>query len=439
MPVEDVLEILAGDRLPFHRATSHHLSGIHPFFAESGLIDSRTHKKALGIPYGYCGRERSGGLFDFDEYSLYQAGLLHNPNVKVFGEIDHRKSTGVKCMIFRGAAMGYNHLVTDRKGEYTPLAEAIPGSKVLKFGEDTNLFISPVDKSMDTITQRDLIASMVITAMGGDRKNLNIRETSLLWEAIKAAHEHFGMGSGGVATLPVVVEKLFNPTQDMADAMSRPPKYLKELGYDMALGLRRLTETDLKGMFHKETTTGLFEDTPLLVMNCEGVTGEAAVIMITLINFFTQSQWGRADARYRFHKVIHDESWDLAAYPGFVESVRRAFKLGRTWGVANWIVAHHMSNLYRSGKDEAIKDLVADSDTTISYKQHAPELVHSAEELEFNETEVARITELEPGRAIYKIGNQPGIEVEQQVWPEERPLVETSHLMHGKTELAKAS
>jgi hypothetical protein len=378
-------------------------------------------------------------LYFYDEYRLYQARLLHNPNVKVFGEIDHRKSSGVKCMIYRGAACGYNHLVTDRKGEYTALANAIPGSKILRFGEDTNLFINPLDKAMPIDTQRDLVASMVLTAMSGDRVTLSIKENSLLWEAIKDAHNHYGQGSRRVATLPTLVEKLFQPTQDMADSMHRPVEYLRELGYDMALGLRRLTDTDLRGMFHQETTTNLFQDTPLLVMNCEGITGDAAVIMITLINFFTQSQWGRENPTYRFHKVIHDESWDLAAYPGFVESVSRAFKLGRTWGVANWIVAHHKSNLDRSGNNEAIKDLIADSDTTISYKQHETELENSAADLEFNETEVARILQLEPGFAIHKVANNPGIEVEQVAWPEERALLETSHLLHGQTELKKAA
>lgn len=437
--MEEIIEFLAGDQLPVQRATSRHLAAINPLFAESGLIDPRTQSKAIGLPWGFCGRERSGGLYFYDEYRLYQARLLHNPNVKVFGEIDHRKSSGVKCMIYRGAACGYNHLVTDRKGEYTALAGAIPGSKILRFGEDTNLFINPLDKAMPIDTQRDLVASMVLTAMSGDRVTLNIQENSLLWEAIKDAHNHFGHGSRGVATLPTLVEKLFQPTETMADNMHRPVDYLRELGYDMALGLRRLTDTDLRGMFHQETTTNLFQDTPLLVMNCEGITGDAAVIMITLINFFTQSQWGRENPTYRFHKVIHDESWDLAAYPGFVESVRRAFKLGRTWGVANWIVAHHKSNLDRSGNNEAIKDLIADSDTTISYKQHETELEASAADLELNETEVARILQLEPGVALHKVANNPSIEVEQVAWPEERALLETSHLLHGQTELKKAA
>jgi hypothetical protein len=438
--ITDKLEFLAGDRLPVFRATSRHLAALNPWFAETGLINKRTGQKALGLPVGYCGRERSGGVFYYDEYHLYQAGILHNPNVKVFGEIDHRKSTGVKCMIYRGAACGYNHLVTDRKGEYTKLAEAIPGSKVLRFGEGSKVFINPLDNSMDLNTQRELVASMTITAMGGNRTSLNIKESSLLMEAIIDAHRGFsGKSISDVATLPVVVEKLLNPSEEMARAMSRTVDYLKEEGYEMALALRRLTDTDLRGMFHQPTTPGLFnEDTPLLVMNCEGVTGESAVIMVILINFFTQSQWGRANSNMRFHKVIHDESWDLAAYPGFVESVRRAFKLGRTWGVANWIIAHHKSNLDRSGSSDAIKDLIADSDTTISYKQDEAELSATADDLGLNKAEVARIVQLPPGTALYKIGDQPAIEVEQVVWDAERPLVETSHLMHGLPELSRA-
>jgi hypothetical protein len=436
---EDVLEFLAGDRLPIHRATSRHLSAVHPWFAESGLIDRRTNSKALGIPIGYAGRERSGGIFYFDEYLLHQAGLIPDLNVKVFGLINHRKSTGEKIKIYRGAACGYNHLVTDRKShEYTPLANAIPGSRILKFGEESSHFINPLDPAMTLETQRDLLAAMAITAMG-DRTNLDIRENSLLWEALKESHSHFGVGNQGVATLPVLVEKLKNPTGTMAERMGRDMAFVKDLGYNMFLGLRRLTEGDLRGMFHQETTPGLFKAVPLLVLDCEGVKGEKAVIMITLINFFTLSKnaAGNSDDD-RFHFVTHDESWDLATYAGFVDSVRQGFKLGRTKGFGNRVVAHHKSNLDRSGQNKAIEDLISDSSTTILYRQDESEIEKSAEELGLNEAEVDRIKQLPPGRAIYKLRGLPGIEVEQFLWPEERQLVNTSHLVHGKTELPKA-
>jgi len=421
--LQDWLTIYSGDSLPVFRATTPHLAALYPLFAESGLIDPKSGKKVPGIPVGYAGQNRSGGIFHFDEYQLYKAELLNNLNVMVLGEINMRKSTLVKSMIFRGIACGYNYLVTDFKGEYSLLANAV-GGKVLKFGPKTDLFINPLDKRMDFSTQLDLVASLAVTSMGGERL-LNVRERALLEHAIREAHAHFGQGSMDVATLPVVIDKLFHPTQNMMESMHRSHDDLFELGYDIALSLSRLTQGELRGMFHKPTSEGLYEDTPLLVMECKDVNTEAAAIITLLFNYFTQSQWNNSATWGRFHRVIHDESWALAAYPTFVESVRRAFKLGRSLGIANWIIVHHLNNLYRSGQNEAVKDLIADSDTRIIYSQDETEVRQTALELELNDAEISRIVELQPGQAIWKVGRQPGIEVQHDVWPEELALVKT--------------
>jgi hypothetical protein len=352
MALQDYFQLLAGDRLPIFRATTPHLSAVYPLQAESGLIDPRTGHKVLGLPMGYCGRARSGGVFYYDPVQIYQAGIVQDTNRKVFGMVGNWKSAGLKIEIDLGVEVGYNHLVTDRKGEYTLLAESILGAKVLRFGSDTTLFINPLDKVMDHNTQLDLVAAMALTAMADGRPGLDIVERSLLDQAIRAAHAH---PKGRVAILPDLVECMFEPTKEMVQAMHRPVEVLREQGYKMALGLQRLTVGDLRGMFHEETTPGLFDVTPLLVLNCEALKGDAAVIMIILINFFTQGMQRRNDPASRFHKVFHDESWDLAAYPAFVDSVRRAFKLGGTWGVSNTIVAHHKSNLDRLRNNGAVQ------------------------------------------------------------------------------------
>src|SRR5579862_7574017 len=127
------IEYLCGDQPATFQATTRHIAGIFPSHAENGLIDPSTGLKVPGIPIGYCGINDSGGMLDFDEYQLYQAGLLTNANVILLGKIGMGKSGWVKCYIWRSAALGYNTLVTDRKGEYTELARSIPGSSILEF------------------------------------------------------------------------------------------------------------------------------------------------------------------------------------------------------------------------------------------------------------------------------------------------------------------
>jgi hypothetical protein len=445
IPGRALIDALFGNSIPTHSATSYHLSSLHPFYFESGLIDRRG-MKVPGLPYGRCGRDGSGGAYYYDEYMLYQLGLLENCNVKVLGKIGNWKSSMVKSVIYNGVHFGYNHLVIDPKGEYTRLADLlnkeIPGTaRVMRFGTDTNLSINPLDPTMDDDhgTQRELMMAMVTATMGGTRRELNSPEQALLWEAMKDAKTEFQ--NGGVATLGDVIKRLFDPTPNMVIEMHRPADTLRDLGYHIAHGLKRMDEGgDLVGMFHRPTTPGLFdEEIPLLVMNCEGVKGEAAVLMILLIIFFTQSQWARKNAVKRFHKVIYDEAWDLAAYPEFVSSVRKAFKLGGTWGVANWIVAHHKSNFDRSGNNHAIQDLITDSETSIIFAQDANELKASQEALGLTDAEVIRIPEFSPGQALHKIGTEPGIEVHHELWEWLLDAVQTRDHLRGITDLSRAA
>jgi hypothetical protein len=430
----DVLELMCGDRLPILRATSPNMGALFPFQAESGLIDPRTGRKLQGIPVGFCGRNRSGGVFYWDEFIAWQAGLIENVNVKRFGAINNHKSGDLKTSIFRGVEYGYNHLVTDLKGEYTALAAAVDGAKVLRFGTDTNLFINPLDGAMSLNTQIQLVTAMALTALGNGRTELNITELTLLRYAIEQAHH-----ANSVALLPHAVDLLFEPSQAVVSKMRRPVDFVKNEGYQLALALDSLGEHGMfGGMFHQPTTPGLLEETPLLVLNCEGLEGAMAVIMITLLNFFTQSQWSGKNPKHRFHKVIHDEAWFLAGFPGFVESVRRGFKLGGTQGTSNTIVAHHKTNLDRSGSGEAVQDLIADSATTILYNQDPVELQRSADELKLNQADVDRIVKLPPGTALYKIGDFPPIEVESFAWPHERKFIETRQRLRGQDDLATA-
>lgn len=443
--IEDILEFFSGARVPVHRATTNHLSALNPFFAESGFIDKRTGRKVPGLAHGFCGREDSGGIFFFDEYLLYKAGLINFANVGVLGKPNFRKSTGVKNMIYHGAAAGYNHLVTDRKShEYKRLADnmnkSLPGSaKTLHFGEDTedggSYYINPVDPAMDIDTRRDLIAALGLNTMSGKRTELDEEESTILWAALIETEEHKGIGTHTAATLPVLVEKLFNPTEYIIKYAHKEddPLYVKAHARKLALGLQRLTEGDLKGMFHRETTMSKYQDSSLLIMDLDGIKGEKVVVMITLINFFTQSMMARSNPAFRFHKVIHDETWDLASYAGFVESLRRANKLGGTWGVANWWIAHHEQNMVRSGNFDAVNDIIDDTEIFFCYGMKEKPLRASQDALGLSNAEVKRNLDLEPGTALVKVGSMPAIEMTQYISDDVRPLVETRDLMRGQT------
>src|SRR5579884_1126688 len=227
MAIKDWFEIASGDRLPIFRATSRHLSAIHPFFIEGGLVNKMTGNKIPGLPHGFYGRGRTGGIYFFDEVQMYQAGELGNINVAVVGDINYRKSSMIKFMIYNGVIVGYNHLIIDPKGEYGPLAAQLnlefPGSaKIIKFGENSETFVNPLDRVMPLQTQRELLISLVATATGTESAKMDIRQKAVLWEAIKEAHNR-----RRVPTLPDLVNVLFDPGLDLAERMRRPEQEIK--------------------------------------------------------------------------------------------------------------------------------------------------------------------------------------------------------------------
>lgn len=439
------LEYLMGDRLPIQKATTVHLRALNPFYGESGLIDARTGQKVPGLPIGRAGRNGSAGSFGFDPYTAHAARgldgapLIHNLNLIILGLIDMGKSALVKQMIYLATAAGYSCLVTDIKGEYRPLVEAIPGARELRFSSeehDNKLYINPLDKNIPDEIQRELIGALTMATMGStDRSDLDVEEKGLLAAAIRDAKRHYGVGDNGLASgvpiLAAVVEKLFNPTEDMAKEQRATPEFLGNIGRPLALALKELTEGDLKGMVDQPTTVGFWEETPLLVFNCKDLSDNQLPVMVIAVNYLSSSQFGKSNAWGRFQWVWHDETWRLASIPGFVSSLRAAFKLGRSEGVCNGIVFHHLENLWRSSQQAIVKDLVSDADTRIIYQQNELELDLSREALQLSEADVNRITQLPSHTALWKIGKR-SIEVEHLLVPELKRVIQTGHLAKGE-------
>jgi hypothetical protein len=242
-----------------------------------------------------------------------------------------------------------------------------------------------------------------------------------------------------VPTLPAFIERITNPSPEVVSRMGIPKDQLETAARNLRMALLRMDgDGDLAGMFHKETTPGVFDPVPLLVLDCSGVNDEAALMVITLINFFTVHRNAREGAA-KFHHVIHDEAWDLASYPGFVESTRRAFKVGRSdgYGFSNTLIAHHWSNLVRSGHTE-VNDLLSDSSLIILYRQDSKEIETSASALDLTDTEVEISKILPEGNCLFKFRDMPAIWVRMIAFDNELPLLKTDSWVHGTTELKRA-
>ena len=121
---------------PGHIATTAHVQAAYPFVAEAGL----------GTRGVLIGRDVYGGPFVIDPWLLYQEGRLHDPNLLILGRQDFGKSSLVKTLVlFRQRLFGRRVEVTDPKGEYDRLIQAL-GGVVLRLEPGGEIQLNPLER-----------------------------------------------------------------------------------------------------------------------------------------------------------------------------------------------------------------------------------------------------------------------------------------------------
>jgi hypothetical protein len=481
------LESLCGDGLPIMLAATNQLRVLSMQVLESGLVLAETGLKVIGGLFGVCGIDGSGGALLWDEIQLYQKRVTPNANSVTLGEPNARKSTGNKFKLFLGAIFGYNQLVMDRTGEYTPLVDLVNkyipgGAAILRFlpdpetGAPPDVFINPMDPDMDLIEVRyPLITAMILIAMGKVRvgnkeeylNQLSNEEDSLLWYVIRSVeddsidwierpdyNDEGDLVKEGVPRrdddgkiirhwtplLKHLVQKLRRPSDEIINAMDASETQVKLIGRGMFLALQKLTVGRLRGAFHEPTTPGILEGKRLLVLNCAGTKDDRVVLTTLLQTFYIQSQFeaGRKDPTKRIHRIELDEIWDMLAYPGMVAALRIAYKQSGKLGIAINSTMHHEQDAEVGTDITAIQGLFADSAIRWFYRMNRAQLEAKAKLLRVNENEIDIIVNLKDGQALLKIGDQPGIIVEQRVWPEVLPACDTRWKMRRESDLPRA-
>ena len=126
-------------RLPAQRLSTATLAAVYPWMAGPRMADT-------GV---YIGTDRAGSAFCYDPWTLYQRGLLTNPNMLIAGQVGSGKSALVKTLLWRGQAAGRRAWVIDPKGEYHTLAEA-SGVAPLRLGGGSPVRINPLDPGSTT-------------------------------------------------------------------------------------------------------------------------------------------------------------------------------------------------------------------------------------------------------------------------------------------------
>jgi type IV secretory pathway VirB4 component len=409
-----------------YRATTRHVQAIYPFMADAGLGSD-------GVVIGRDGLRRS---FCYDPFVLYQKGTLNGPNMLVLGDIGYAKSALTKSYLFRQAVFGYVPLVTDVKGEYDRLCEALQVNPI-RFVSGGHLRLNPLDPAIGGAARLTLLRSIAELLLG---RQLRPREGAALEQAYTEV-ELAARRRRRQPRIPEVAARLLEPSEQAAAALTTSVGELQEWGRDLAYSLRRLVTGDLAGMFDNETSPGLDLDGRMVSVNLRQVTDAAKPILMACVSAWLRSVWGRGGGRPRI--VVQEEAWHLLRSAAFAELQQANFKLARQYGVQNVAILHHLGDLRAAGDAgsrtaELAKNLLADAATRVLYHLDEGELHATAELLGLNGAHCRVIPKLYRGSGLWLVGGRAFV-VHHRLAPPpspERWIVDTDAAMLGRGESA---
>lgn len=398
--------LLRPDERAGHQLSSAHFQAAYPAVAEAGL-------GARGV---YIGADLHGGSFVYDPWLLYQRGVLSIANTIVLGMPDFGKSSLTKSWLYRSRVFGRRCEIIDPKGEYSELVQAL-GGVVLKLKPGGRTRLNPLAR-IGTPQMRASLLQAVAHAMLA--RPLGQAEAVGVVEALAAADEH----GGEEVCIGHVVHQLREPAQRTLQALDSSRARTREELREVALALMRLCHGPMRGMFDAPTSDGEAWEAPVVALDISEIAAgnsssdlALAIAMVCGTAFLdaqrmqrtleAQSIGGEAQKTIR----VNDEAWRALPIAGLGEYYQSAFKLGRQTGVQHWMVLHRLSDLDAAGdagtRQQALaKGLLAETGTTIVYRQHPDEARRAASMLGLSDTEARHVAHYPQGVALWRIGGR---------------------------------
>lgn len=389
-----------------HSATTAHFQAAYPFLAEDGL-------GAAGV---YIGRDSCGGAWAYDPWGPLYPRVLPGPNMLILGGLGSRKSTLLKTYIYRQVLFGRQAWVIDVKGEYWPLARAL-GVRPISLAPGGEVRLNPLSPRGGREGPLSLLRSVTQAAL---RRQLSPEEDAGLRVALDAINTESTISE---PTLPMLVDALLHPRAAMVEGVSAASAAdFAEANRSAALALQRLCEGDLRGMFDGPTSAGLDLDMPLVVLDLSAVRDSAALgILMTCA-----AAWQQAILLERKRAAEHEgrespklisaleEGWRVVGHIGIAEWLQSNSKLARALGVQNIFVFHHLTDLGASGdagsREARIGDaLISDADTIVIHRQSHDQQEPLRSRAGLSATEAELSTSLNPGEAIWRVGQRSAL------------------------------
>lgn len=415
--------------VPPHRATSDVLGRAYPFLAEAGL----------GSEGVFIGSDSwSSAAFVYDPWTLYDHGVLTNPNQLLAGVIGKGKSMLAKSLATRSIAFGRKVYVPgDPKGEWSVVCRAV-GGRVIELGGTLGTRLNPLDEGprapgLDDVTwqvetakrRRALLGSLTESALG---RPLRSTEHTALDAALECA-----VAGSTTPILPMVVGALFDPAEGR---LGSSVQQLTDDGRDAGHALARLVHGDLAGLFDGPSTVAFDSELPMLSLDLSRISGSDQLLGLVMSCASAWMEAALADPAAGQRYVIYDEAWRLIAQPSLLARMQSQWKLSRALGIANLMIIHRLSDLDAVGdaNSEARNlalGLLADCSTKIIYTQEADEAKRTGGVLGLSSTEVAQLPDLDRGEGLWRIGERSFM-VRHLCTPAELELFDTNARMETR-------
>ncbi len=413
-------------RLPKHQDTSATLAGQYPFLAEGGL----------GSQGVFVGQDLySGGSFVYDPWVLYQRGIITAPNIVLAGIVGSGKSSLAKSLYTRSLPFGRRVYVPgDPKGEHTAVAEAVGGMAIV-LGHGLRNRLNPLDAgyrptgvsdaewaAQVSSRRRDLIGALAETVL--DRPLSPLEHTAIdlaLTDAVRSSE---------VPILPMVVDRILTPgPADDTDGR------LAEDGRMVGHALRRLVSGDLQGLFDGPSTVRFDPSLPMVSLDLSRVAENATLISVLMTCSSTWMESALSDPAGGQRWVIYDEAWRLMQYPALLRRMDAQWRLSRTYGIANMLIFHKLSDLDNVGDQGSAmralaSSLLANAETRVIYRQEPDQLGTTATALGLTGTEQKLLPGLGTGQGLWRIKGRSFI-VQHQLHPAELATFDTTARMNA--------
>ncbi|MBW3615934.1 MAG: ATP-binding protein [Actinobacteria bacterium] len=391
-------------RVPPHRATSEVLAGAYPFLAEEGL-------GSAGILIGEDAWSRSA--FCYDPWTLYERGVLSNPNGILLGQIGRGKSALAKSLAVRCVAFGRRVYVPgDPKGEWSIVTRAV-GGQVIELGTGRRARLNPLDEGPRAgdvddaawrvqVTQRrlNLLGALAEATLA---RALGATERTALDAALVAATDRTS-----VPILPMVVDALLEPERAWRGSSVAQ---LRDDGREVAHALGRLVHGDLAGLFEGPSTVAFDPSAAMVSLDLSHVSGSDTLLALVHACTSTWMEAALRDPGGGQRLVVYDEAWRLMAQPSLLARMRAQWKLSRGWGLANLMIVHRLGDLDAVGDagSEArglALGLLGDTATRILYYEPHEEAEAAGKLLGLSSVEVRELGRLADGEGLWRVNDR---------------------------------